>query len=159
MFGLFTKKETVEIKSPIAGKAIDIAMVPDEVFAGKLVGDGVALEPEKGIVYSPVNGTIVQVFPTKHAITIRTTEGLEILLHIGIDTVIMKGEGFESFVTANQTVRAGDKLMTYDFSLVQEKAKSTVIPLLITNMEKVESLVPRYGEVNLDSTVLTVKLR
>jgi PTS system glucose-specific IIA component len=159
MIGIFRKNKSVEIKSPVIGNAIDITTVPDEVFAKKKVGDGVALEPEEGILYSPVNGTIVQVFPTKHAVGIRSAEGLEILLHVGIDTVTMKGEGFENFVIPNQEVRAGDKLITFDCRLIREKAKSTIIPLIITNMDKVESLAVRFGRVDKSSTVLAVKIR
>ncbi|TCL65337.1 PTS system IIA component (Glc family) [Hydrogenispora ethanolica] len=159
MFSFFNKKKTIVLQAPVAGKAVDIATVPDEVFAGKIVGDGLAFDPAEGVLYSPVNGEIVQVFPTKHAIGLRTAEGLEILLHIGIDTVGMKGEGFESFVTAGQKVKAGDKLMTFDLALIGQKAKSTALPMIITNMDRVKSVSCRYGPVNPHSKVAEVILK
>ena len=99
MLGLFFKKEKiVEFKSPVSGETVDLTEVPDQVFASKMVGDGIAFKPDQGILFAPVSGEIVQVFPTKHAIGLRTKEGLEVLIHIGIDTVEMKGEGFKSFI-------------------------------------------------------------
>ncbi len=159
MFSFFNKKKTIVLQAPVPGKAIEIAAVPDEVFAGKIVGDGLAFEPAEGVLYAPANGEIVQVFPTKHAIGLRTAEGLEILLHIGIDTVDMKGEGFESFVSAGQKVRAGERMMTFDLGLISQKAKSTAIPMVITNMDRVRSLKFQYGAVNPQSKVLEVVLK
>jgi sugar PTS system EIIA component len=86
MFVLFRKNKIVEFKSPVIGSAIALAAVPDEVFATKMVGDGMAFEPLKGIIYAPVSGVIDSVFPTKHAIGIKTKEGLKVIIHIGIDT-------------------------------------------------------------------------
>ena len=158
MLGLFKKEKTVEVKAPVSGETVDLIEVPDEVFAGKLVGDGLAFKPEEGVLYAPVNCEVVQVFPTKHAIGLRTKEGLEILIHIGIDTVEMRGEGFKSFVRPNQRVKAGEKLMEFDLKLIAEKAKSTLIPLLITNMEAVRGLSFYLGKVTPRTTVMKVKI-
>ncbi|NLY91646.1 MAG: PTS glucose transporter subunit IIA [Firmicutes bacterium] len=158
MLGLFKKEKIVEIKAPVKGDTVDLMEVPDEVFAGKMVGDGLAFRPEEGVLYAPVNCEVVQVFPTQHAIGLRTKEGLEILIHIGIDTVEMQGEGFKSFVRTNQQVKAGEKLMEFDLKLISEKAKSTLIPLLITNMEAVRELHLYPGKVTPRSTVMKVKL-
>lgn len=159
MFELFKRKNKVKFKSPVTGKAYEITDVSDEVFASKMVGDGIALEPYEGILYSPVDGEIVNVFPTKHAIGIKTMEGLEILIHIGIDTVEMKGEGFKSFVDENQSVKAGDKLMEFDIELIKERAKSAAIPMVITNMEMVDSIDFNYGDVSPGSTIMEVKIK
>ena len=153
------KKKVVEFKAPVIGTAIDITQVPDEVFAQKIVGDGLAFEPADGVLYSPVDGEVIQVFPTKHAIGIRTPEGLEVLIHIGIDTVNMKGEGFESFIAANQTIHVGDKMMTFDRDLIRKKAKSTMIPLLITNMDRVRSIACEYGKVETSNAVMRVRMK
>ncbi|MEH6987290.1 PTS sugar transporter subunit IIA [Cytobacillus firmus] len=140
---LFGKKETVktiEVKAALTGTAVNLEEVPDPVFAEKMMGDGIAIEPSEGVVVSPVNGEIVQVFPTKHAIGIRAENGAEILIHIGLETVSMKGEGFETHISEGSKVSEGDKLVTFDLELVKEKAKSTVTPMIITNGDQVASI-------------------
>jgi sugar PTS system EIIA component len=140
---LFGKKETVktiEVKAALTGTAVNLEEVPDPVFAERMMGDGIAIEPSEGVVVSPVNGEVVQVFPTKHAIGIRAENGAEILIHIGLETVSMKGEGFETHISKGSKVSEGDKLVTFDLELVKEKAKSTVTPMIITNGDQVASL-------------------
>ncbi|AGB19880.1 PTS sugar transporter subunit IIA [Thermoanaerobacterium thermosaccharolyticum] len=140
MFNIFKMKFSSEsIISPFKGRLINIEDVPDPVFSGKMVGDGVAVEPEEGIVYSPVNGEIIQLFPTKHAVGIISSGGLEILIHIGMDTVEMKGDGFESFVEEGQKVKAGDKLIMFDIDKIKEN-HSIISPVIITNMEAVDKI-------------------
>jgi sugar PTS system EIIA component len=159
MPGFFRRKKVVEFKSPVFGKAVELTTVPDEVFATKMVGDGIAFEPSEGVVYSPVSGIIVNIFPTKHAMVIRTREGLEVIIHIGIDTACLKGDGFESLVKEGQPVRTGDKIITFNMHLINEKAKSIIIPVILTNMERVESIVFTYGKVNTGTTVMKVKMK
>lgn len=158
MLGLFKREKYVEFKAPVNGETVDLIEVPDEVFAGKLVGDGLAFKPEEGVLFAPVSSEVVQVFPTKHAIGLRTKEGLEVLIHIGIDTVEMRGEGFTSYVHPKQWVKAGDKLMGFDLQLIAEKAKSTLIPVLITNMDAVKYLKFYPGKVTPRTTVMKVKV-
>ncbi len=158
MFRLFSRKKMVDFASPVLGKAIPLAVVPDQVFATKMVGDGMAFEPAEGIIYCPVNGTINSIFPTKHAIGITTPEGLKVIIHIGIDTVHLKGEGFESLVHRNQTVKKGAKLLVFDIELLRANAKSVIIPMIITNTGRIDSMVFHYGEADLNTTVMTVKL-
>lgn len=138
---------------------IELTEVPDTVFSSKLVGDGIAFEPNKGIIYAPADGKIIQVFPSKHAIGFKTEEGLELLIHIGIDTVNMKGEGFESYVQTGDSVKAGDKLMSFDTNLIKEKAKSTLSPFVITNLDAVESMKFFYGNAHKSSTVALIMLK
>ena len=146
MFNIFKKKKYVDIYSPINGILLKIEDVPDPVFSRKMVGDGVALEPTEGIVYSLVNGTLIQLFPTKHALGIKTEEGLEILIHIGMDTVEMKGNGFESFVSEGEKVKIGNKLLKFDMELVKKEHPLTS-PIIITNMDIVDKIVKEsYGE-------------
>jgi len=162
MFNLFKKNKkhnNIEIKSPFKGKCFDIKEIPDEVFASKMMGDGTGFDSSDGILYSPVDGEIVQIFPTKHAVMIKSNDGLEILLHIGIDTVQMQGEGFEAFVKADDKVKTGDKLVTFNKELVKEKAKSDLSPMVITNMDVVENIDFNYGDVDKDSTVITLKIK
>jgi sugar PTS system EIIA component len=159
MLRIFQRNKMVEFTSPVFGNAIPLTAVPDQVFATKMVGDGMAFEPNEGIIYSPVNGVINSVFPTKHAIGIATPEGLKVIIHIGIDTVNLKGNGFESLVHLNQAVKSGAKLLIFDIDLLKEKAKSVVIPMIITNTVRVDSMAFTYGNVDLTTTVMTVKLR
>lgn len=159
MLNLFKKKNLIELISPVKGSAIDIKNVPDQVFASGMLGNGIAFEPTEGVVYSPCSGEIVNLFPTKHAIGIKTKEGLEILIHIGIDTVEMKGEGFEAFVNVGDKVKVGDKLISFDLDLVKSKAKSAISPMVITNMDIVESMDTIYGECDKDKVVLKVTLK
>lgn len=159
MFRLFRRKKRIELKSPFEGKVIALTEVPDAVFSSKLVGDGIAFEPNKGVIYAPADGKVIQVFPSKHAIGLITEEGLELLIHIGIDTVNLKGEGFENYVKAGDSVRAGDKLMSFDTNLIREKAKSILSPFVITNLDAVESMKFFYGNAHKSSTVAVIFLK
>ncbi|MCA0971194.1 PTS glucose transporter subunit IIA [Halobacillus litoralis] len=134
---LFGKKETsAEVFAPVTGNKVALEEVPDPVFAQKMMGEGIAIEPTEGTVVSPVEGEIVQVFPTKHAVGLKTNSGAEILIHIGLETVSMEGEGFEAFVSQGDKVSVGDKLITFDMDLVKEKAKSTITPIIVTNSDE-----------------------
>lgn len=159
MFNFFKKDSKVEIKSPIVGTALPISEVPDEVFASKMMGDGIAFEPSEGILYAPVDGEIIQLFPTLHAVGIKANNGLEILLHIGIDTVKLSGYGFESFVGVRDKVSVGQKLISFDLNQIKEKAKSAITPLIITNMDKIANMEYHYGVATKDTSVLVVNVK
>ncbi|WP_026694919.1 PTS sugar transporter subunit IIA [Peribacillus kribbensis] len=136
---LFGKKEETNkeetFASPTTGKIVSLEQVPDPVFSEKMMGDGIAIEPAEGVVAAPVDAEILQVFPTKHAVGLKTASGAELLIHIGLETVSMNGEGFESFIKAGDKVKKGQKLITFDLNLIKEKAKSTVTPIIVTNGE------------------------
>lgn len=148
MFNLFNRDKSISILAPMTGDIIEITQVEDEVFSEKMVGDGVAIEPREGIVVSPVQGRIVQIFPTKHALGIETVEGLEILIHIGLDTVELKGEGFKSYVKVGDEVKVGDKLLEVDLDFIRKSGRSTVSPIIITNMDIVKNISTKIGNVN-----------
>jgi sugar PTS system EIIA component len=134
---LFSKKietRVVEIHSPLDGEAIPLEEVPDPVFAQKMMGDGLAIIPKNGKVVSPINGKVVQIFPTKHAVGLVSEEGLEILIHIGLETVELNGKGFEVAVSAGETVKVGDTLLNVDLDYLEQKHKEIVTPIVITNM-------------------------
>jgi sugar PTS system EIIA component len=134
---LFSKKietRVVEIHSPLDGEAIPLEEVPDPVFAQKMMGDGLAIIPKNGKVVSPVNGKVVQIFPTNHAVGLVSEEGLEILIHIGLETVELNGKGFEVAVSAGETVKVGDPLLNVDLDYLEQKHKEIVTPIVITNM-------------------------
>lgn len=162
---LFKKKEQVEkesvfdISCPLDGEIISIEDTPDEVFAGKMLGDGFAIKPRGNKVYAPVSGEIKVLFPTLHAVAMETEEGLEILIHIGIDTVQLDGEGFTGHVKVGDRVKQGDLLVSFDKAIIEEKAKSSITPLIITNMDIVEEISVDYGDKDANEKVVTVKLK
>ncbi|UVI27876.1 glucose PTS transporter subunit IIA [Paenibacillus spongiae] len=129
----------VLFSSPMQGRMIPLSEVPDPIFAGKLVGDGVAFLPDKGELVSPVNGKVVHLYPTLHAIGIRTPEGLDVLLHIGIDTSQMKGAGFTAVVEEGDQVKPGQLLIRFDLQRVRAGSKSLATPMVITNSDRVSS--------------------
>ncbi|WP_085521116.1 PTS sugar transporter subunit IIA [Tuberibacillus sp. Marseille-P3662] len=136
------KSEPVEemLVSPVNGQSVDIGEVPDPTFSEKMMGDGIAIKPEEGKVVAPIDSEVVQVFPTKHAVGLKTRSGVELLIHIGLETVSMDGEGFEAHVKQGQRIKSGDALISFDLNLVAEKAADTVIPVIITNVDQVDIL-------------------
>lgn len=126
--------------SPITGEIHPITDVPDQVFSGKMMGDGFAILPTEGIVVSPVRGKILNVFPTKHAIGLQSDGGKEILIHFGIDTVSLKGEGFTSFVSEGDRVEPGQKLLEVDLEAVKPNVPSLMTPIVFTNLAEGESV-------------------
>ncbi len=128
------------IKSPITGNVIPLENVSDEAFSSLALGDGVAIDPKIGEVISPVDGTVVTLFPTKHAIGILSEDGAEILVHIGIDTVNLNGKYFEAFVAQGQKVKAGDILVKFDIEKIKAEGYSTEVPIIITNTNKYNSV-------------------
>lgn len=139
---LFGKKKKIteeQIFASVDGQFVAIEEVPDPTFAQKMMGDGVAIQPANGNVVAPIEGEVISVFPTKHAVGLRGRSGIELLIHIGIETVSMNGEGFEAHVKAGDKVKPGQPLITFDLDLVNEKAVSSVIPMVVTNMERVDS--------------------
>ncbi|RLQ95190.1 PTS sugar transporter subunit IIA [Falsibacillus albus] len=140
---LFGKKEEVpknlSISSPMTGRVLTLEDVPDPVFSQKMMGDGIAIEPVEGKVVAPFDGNIVQVFPTKHAIGIKSPNGVEVLIHIGLETVSMNGEGFETFVSEGDKVKAGDLLVEFSIPLIEEKAESIISPIIITNGDEMDN--------------------
>ncbi|XEC96935.1 glucose PTS transporter subunit IIA [Paenibacillus tarimensis] len=125
--------------SPVQGRMIPLEQVPDPIFAGKLVGQGVAFMPERGELVSPVKGKVVHIYPTKHAIGIRTAEGLDVLLHIGIDTSQLKGKGFHAMVEEGDEVQPRQQLIRFDLHKVRKGCKSLATPMVISNPEIVRS--------------------
>lgn len=121
------------IASPLTGTVVPLNEVADEVFASGAMGNGVAVEPTVGVVSSPVNGTVTTIFPTGHAIGITSENGTEILIHIGMDTVSLNGEGFTKFVKDGDEIKAGQKLIEFDIDLIKEHDLPTTTPIIITN--------------------------
>ncbi|ATV05643.1 PTS glucose transporter subunit IIA [Fusobacterium vincentii] len=141
LFDIFKKKEKtiVTIYSPMNGKVIELKEVPDEAFAQKMVGDGCAIEPDKGIICSPIDGQLMNIFPTNHAIIFETIDGLEMIIHFGIDTVKLDGKGFQKLREPGP-IKIGDEIVKYDLDDIKDGVPSTRSPIIINNMEKVEKI-------------------
>lgn len=131
MFSLFKSKTDNRIYSPVEGKCIDILEVNDIAFSSKAMGDGVAIIPTNKIIKAPCGGKIKMIFPTNHAFGIETTDGIEILIHIGIDTVNLNGEGFHLMKAVNDKIKKGDAIVSFDEDIRKSYDMTTMI--IITN--------------------------
>lgn len=139
--------EDIIICSPIEGTAADISTIPDDVFSNRIMGDGVVVTPTDGMVYAPEDGEIIFVFKTKHSVGLLTDSGVSLLIHMGIDTVELNGEGFEVFVKVGDRVKKGDPLIKMDLDFVKDFATSIMSPIVCTelkNNEKVQLLKEGY---------------
>lgn len=156
MFKFFKKSKSKgnEVKAPIKGNLIPLSEVSDDVFSQKMLGDGFAVKPTGQEVVAPVSGTITTLFPTKHAIGIKTDEALEVLIHLGIDTVELKGEPFKLFVEQGDSVKAGDKLAEMDIADVADHGLDNTVMVVYTNMDllkEVKDVDPRPVEAGDDA--------
>lgn len=150
-----SKEEAKELIGTVcAGELVNISQVPDEVFSSKMMGDGFAQKTTDGVIVSPVDGKIITIFPTKHALTILSKDGKEILIHLGVDTVNLKGEGFETFVSEGQDVKVGDKLVKMDVEFINssEVAKSSMPIVVFTNLAEGQSVMVNQGSVSAGET-------
>ena len=153
------KGVTDEVHSVSDGEVINIEDVKDPVFSQKMMGDGFAVEPENGHIVSPVAGKVTSVFPTKHALGLVTDNGLEVLVHIGLDTVSLEGKPFEVKVTEGQTVAAGDLLVEADLDAIREAGRETSTIVVFTNADAIKSVkVEHTGKLAANAPVATVEL-
>lgn len=143
---------TIEIIAPLSGEIVNIEDVPDVVFAEKIVGDGIAIKPTGNKMVAPVDGTIGKIFETNHAFSIESDSGVELFVHFGIDTVELKGEGFKRIAEEGQRVKVGDTVIEFDLPLLEEKAKSTLTPVVISNMDEIKELIKLSGSVTVGET-------
>lgn len=119
--------------APIKGEAVSLAAVEDGMFSEEILGKGIAIKPTEGVVLSPISGTVTATFDTKHAIGLTSDNGLELLIHVGIDTVQLDGEGYKYFVEKGQQVNVGDKLIEFDVKGIEGKGFKTITPIVVTN--------------------------
>ncbi|HEL0580046.1 TPA: PTS beta-glucoside transporter subunit IIBCA [Streptococcus equi subsp. zooepidemicus] len=130
------------IYAPMVGTVLPLSEVPDETFSSKLLGEGLAILPNEEYVYAPFDGEVITLFPTKHAIALKNAKGVDVLIHVGIDTVELKGQGFEQLVKAGDTVKQGQPLLRIDLELIGSKGYSLVTPFVVTNSsEQLEIII------------------
>ncbi|MBW3110737.1 glucose-specific PTS transporter subunit IIBC [Bacillus sp. MCCB 382] len=146
---LQTERDNEKFVAPITGEIKDITEVPDQVFSGKMMGDGFAIVPTEGTIVSPITGKVVNVFPTKHAIGLESKAGREVLIHVGIDTVKLEGKGFEALVKEGDQVEAGQPLLEVDLDYIKENAPSIMTPIVFTNLKEGQQVtIEKSGNVN-----------
>ena len=144
------------LASPLSGAVVALADVPDEVFASGAMGNGIAIDPSEGLVCAPTNAEVTLVFPTGHAIGLRTENGAELLIHIGMDTVSLEGKGFETFVQVGDQVSAGQKLVAFDMDVVKSAGLPVVTPIIVTNSaDFTDILVTQDSQVTIGDYLLT----
>ncbi|PPI88246.1 PTS glucose transporter subunit IIA [Candidatus Pantoea edessiphila] len=160
--GLFSKlfgetidtEKIINIIAPLSGDIINIEDVPDVVFAEKIVGDGIAIKPNGNKIVAPVNGKIGKIFETNHAFSIISDDGIELFVHFGIDTVELKGEGFKRIAKEGQIVTIGDVIIEFDLFLLEKKVKSTITPIVISNIDKIKELIKLSGKAMIGETTI-----
>lgn len=135
-------KKEISIASPLKGRIMKLSDVQDEAFSSGALGNGVAVMPEEGALYAPADGTISAFFPTGHAIGMTTADGVELLMHVGMDTVQLEGKGFTPLAKAGDTVKKGQKLLEFDIDLITEAGFSLVTPVLVANTAEYADVIP-----------------
>lgn len=136
---------SLSLRAPVTGVLVPIEKVPDPVFAQKMVGEGISIDPVSDRLLAPCDGEVIHIHPAKHAVSIRAAGGLDILLHIGLDTVRMRGEGFEVMVAVGDQVQTGDTLVVFDLDMVATSAKSVLTQMVITNSELLSAFTAEDG--------------
>jgi PTS system beta-glucosides-specific IIC component len=151
--------EDTRLISPIHGTVIPLSQVQDEAFASEALGKGFAINPSEGEVFAPFNGKVVAVFPTKHAIGLMSDSGMEILIHVGLNTVELNGQYFDALVEPDQPVTKGQLLLTFDVKKIEAAGYPTQVPVVVTNTPQYSSIeMIKQGDVNKDEEVLVVKV-
>jgi len=153
MFGMFKKEGS--IVAPVTGKTIDIKDVTDAVFAEKMAGDGLAIEPTGDVFVAPADGELTMLFGTKHAFGMTLDKGVQILVHIGLDTVSLNGEGFTAMKEQGDMVKKGEPIVKIDRELIISKGFSLVTPVIFTDMDVLKSFEPQVG-IDVEAGVTTI---
>ena len=149
---------STELVSPLAGELLPLSEVKDEVFSSGAMGEGVAVEPSEGVLHAPADGKVVMTFPTGHAIGMKTSDGAEILMHIGMDTVNLQGHGFETLVAKGDEVKAGDELVKFDIDAIHAKGYVVTTPIVVTNSKDYEKItVVSQGKVKVGQEILDLE--
>ncbi|HDH0792574.1 TPA: PTS transporter subunit IIABC [Staphylococcus aureus] len=154
-----TSKLSHIVHAPLTGEVTPLSEVPDQVFSEKMMGDGIAIKPSQGEVRAPFNGKVQMIFPTKHAIGLVSDSGLELLIHIGLDTVKLNGEGFTLHVEEGQEVKQGDLLINFDLDYIRNHAKSDITPIIVTqgNITNLDFKQGEHGNISFGDQLFEAK--
>lgn len=154
MFGFGKKKKNISIVAPITGRAVALEQVPDPAFAQKIIGDGVAIEPTEGVFVAPFDGHIAHLIDTHHSLVISHESGLELLVHIGVNTVSLQGKPFKTYVKTGDKVKKGQTLIEFDIEQIKAAELSVITPVIIANGDIVAELKANLGDVTANVTEL-----
>ncbi len=147
---------SLSLTSPVDGKAVSIREVPDPTFGDEILGKGIAIIPQSGVVCSPCDGTIDLMFDTGHAVNLISGSGIEILIHIGLETVALKGKHFTTLRETGDQVKRGDELIRFDLDGLKADGYNTIIPIVICNSDSYSSIDTVAGDVRTGDRIITV---
>ena len=156
MFG-FLKRKMREVKSPVDGQVVALESVDDEVFSQKMVGDGVAVVPMSSEFTAPIDGVVSKIFSTNHAYSIKSDKDLEVMVHIGLETVALEGRGFTRIAQEGQSVKAGDVIIKVDLAYIREHAKDIVTPIIISEESDVKEIEKRICSVKNQDKIMEIR--
>ncbi|MCG7408454.1 PTS glucose transporter subunit IIA [Paenibacillus sp. ACRRX] len=154
MFGFGKKKKSISITAPITGKVVPLEQVPDPAFAQKIIGDGIAIEPEQGSLVAPFDGHVIHLIDTHHSLVLGHESGLELLVHIGVNTVSLQGKPFTTYVKSGDKVKKGDKLIDFDIAQIKEAGLPVITPIIVANGDIVAELKVNQGQATANSSEL-----
>ncbi|MEI6860383.1 MAG: PTS glucose transporter subunit IIA [Shewanella sp.] len=144
----------IDVYAPISGKIVPIEQVPDVVFSEKIVGDGLAINPKGKQIVAPLDGTIGKIFETNHAFSIESPHGLELFVHFGVGTVELRGNGFKRLAEEGQQVKMGEPILEFDIEYLKEQVDSLLTPVVLANMEDIQSLVKKQGAIEAGKDII-----
>jgi len=156
MFGLFKRKQR-EIFSPIDGQVVDITEVDDAVFSQKMVGDGIAIKPAGNTFCAPIDGVVSKIFDTNHAFSVKSDKDLEVMVHIGLETVALEGNGFKRCVEEGVRVKAGDAVIKADMQYIAAHAKDTITPVIVSDESDVKQIEKYLRIVKCGDVIMEVR--
>lgn len=150
--------KTIKIIAPLSGEIVNIKNVPNVVFAKKIVGNGIAIKPTSNKIVAPVNGTISKIFKTNHAFSIKSNSSVKLFVHFSINTVKLKSKSFKRIAKKSQRVKVSNTVIKFNLPLLKKKAKSTLTPVVISNINKIKKLIKLSSSVTVGKTpVIRIK--
>ena len=155
MFG-FLKRKVRDVYSPVDGQIVALESVDDEVFSQRMVGDGVAVMPIGNKFTAPIDGVVSKIFSTNHAYSIKSDKDLEVMVHIGLETVALDGKGFRRIASEGDEVKAGDLIIEVDLSYIKEHAKDTITPVIVTDESDAKEVIKKYMIVKSGDKIMEV---
>jgi PTS system glucose-specific IIA component len=155
MFG-FLKRKVRDVYAPVDGNVVMLESVDDEVFSQKMVGDGVAILPISGSFKAPIDGVVSKIFSTNHAYSIKSDKDLEVMVHIGLETVALNGEGFTRIAAEGDSVKVGDVIIEADLSYIRKHAKDIVTPIIISDESDAKEILKEYSVVKSQDKIMEV---
>ncbi len=148
----------MEVLAPVSGRAVPLSEVPDEVFAQGMAGEGAAIVPSRsGVAVAPVSGTLIKLFEGGHAFGIEAEGGVELIVHVGLDTIELRGKGFEKLATEGETVEAGQPIVRFDLETIRDAGYDPITPVVVTNADEHPVSGQRTGELSAGDSLFEIR--